>query len=208
MTMIQRRTGFLAIAIASALWCLCAVVLPTASAQQREDPARVGLASSLHQSADQDSAVIGKLRAGESVKVLQMRGAYSQIRAKIGRGWVLSSRLQIGGSASQRSSSSSSGGSSWLRGLTGLFGGSKSSRGSGAQVSVGVRGLQREDVAGARPNPAAVDRLDRLAVSASEAKSKARAAGLRSVDIAYLDAQTTRRTSQSDDSPVGSGSDR
>jgi hypothetical protein len=184
MPMIQRRAAWPA-AVGAALAC-CALLgfSPLATAQYREDPARVVLAAPLHEAARRDAQVIGNLPAGESVTVLQMSGAYSRVRSAVGEGWVLSSRLHIG---DQTSSSSGDGGSSWLRGLSGLLGASGGSQGSGGSVPVGIRGLQREDIANAQPNPAAMAQLERYVVSVAEAEAQALAAGLQPVEVAYLD---------------------
>ena len=191
MITIQRRAGSLARMSVALLWCVCLGSSSLAIAQQREDPASVTLAAPLREAAQQDARVIGNLPAGESVTVLQMSGAYSRVRSAAGEGWVLSSRLQIGGGSAQASSSGgagSDGGSSWLRGLSGLLGGSDNSQSGGANVPIGIRGLQRADVANAQPNPAAVTQLERYVVSASAAAAQARAEGLQAVEIAYLDA--------------------
>lgn len=175
------------------LWvATCTLLALPVGAQQREDPAQVVLAAELRESPQRDAAVIASLRAGESVTVQQMRGAWSRVKANAGQGWVLSSRLQVGGPAPAATSSgggnSESGGTSWLRGLTGLLGGSGNARRSSGNVTIGTRGLQSEDVAGAQPDQAAVAKLDRYVVDAAQASAKARAAGLQAVDFAYLDA--------------------
>ena len=189
---------------------ICTVTAPLAGAQQREDPAQVVLAAELRESPERDAAVITGLRAGESVTVRQMRGAWSRVKAKAGEGWVLSSRLQVGGPAPAAESgggaNADSGGTSWLRGLTGLLGGSGNARRSGGNVTIGTRGLQSEDVAGAQPDQAAVAKLDRYVVDAAQASAKARAAGLQAVDFDYLDASDSA-PAQSDDEFNDSGKD-
>ena len=184
MPVIQRRAAWPA-AVGAALAC-CALLgfSSLANAQYREDPARVVLAAPLHEAARRDAQVIGNLPAGESVTVLRMSGAYSRVRSALGEGWVLSSRLHIGEQTSSSGASSGDGGSSWLRGLSGLLGGSQ---GSGGSVPIGIRGLQREDIANAQPNPAAMAQLERYVVSAAEAEAQALAEGLRPVEVAYLD---------------------
>ena len=184
MPMIQRRAAWPTTVGAALLCCALLGLNSLANAQYREDPARVVLTAPLHESARQDAQVIGNLSAGESVTVLQMSGAYSRVRSTIGEGWVLSSRLHIGDRASSGGTSSGDGGSSWLRGLSGLLGGSQ---GSGGSVPIGIRGLQREDIANAQPNPAAMAQLERYVVSAAEAEAQALAAGLQPVEVAYLD---------------------
>ena len=177
---------------------VCVMLASGAGAQQREDPASVSLAASLHESAHKGARVIANLPAGESVVVLQMRGPYSRVKASAGEGWVLSSRLQMGDVPAQLSAAGEGGGSSWLRSLTGLLGGSSRSRRSGANVTIGTRGLQREDVANAQPNQAAVAQLERYVVSAAAAKAQARAAGLEAVDFAYLDAPQSAQSAASE----------
>ncbi|MFT5448120.1 MAG: hypothetical protein ACI9DC_003299 [Gammaproteobacteria bacterium] len=187
-------------AFAVLLGWTCMMVASAAGAQQREDPAQIVLAADLRESPQRNAAVIASLPAGESVMVRQMSGAWSRIKAKAGEGWVLSSRLQVGGPAQASDASSGArsdaGGTSWLRGLTGFLRGSGSTRSSGGNVTIGTRGLQSEDVAGAKPDPAAVAQLDHYIVEAADASAQANAAGLQAIDVAYLDAP---EPAQSDD---------
>ena len=178
-------------AFAVLLGWACMVMAPAAGAQQREDPAQVVLAAELRESPQRNASVVASLPAGESVTVRQMSGAWSRIKSKAGEGWVLSSRLQVGGPApasDASSASSNEGGTSWLRSLTGFLRGSGTPRRSGGNVTIGTRGLQSEDVAGAQPDYAAVAQLDRYVVKAADASAQANAAGLQAIDVAYLDA--------------------
>lgn len=176
------------------------MMAPVAGAQQREDPAKVVLVADLRESPQRNASVIASLPAGESVTVRQMSGAWPRIKAKAGEGWVLSSRLQVGGpvgaSTASSGASADEGGSSWLRSLTGFLRGPGSGRArrSGGNVTIGTRGLQSEDVAGAQPDQSAVAQLERYVVEPADARAQANAAGLQAIDVAYLDAPAAARS--------------
>lgn len=77
------------------------------------------------------------------------------------------------------------------RGVSGLFGGgarNDSSGTGGTTATIGIRGLQADDVIAARPDPAALSRMQRYRVSSQEATGFARQAGLTATNMAYLTA--------------------
>jgi len=171
-------------AAAGLLWLLlaAAAAMP-ASGQERRDPAIVTLAADLRQGPGPGSPVLATLAAGEQVSVLGMRGDQARVEAGERRGWMPVAKLRIG-AAGSGGSGGSQGGSGWLRGLTGLLGGGGSAGGGGAKVPIGVRGLQREDLARAEPDPDAVGRLERYRASPDEALAYAGEAGLASRNVA------------------------
>ena len=81
----------------------------------------------------------------------------------------------------------SSSGAGLLRDLTGLLtpGSSSGGQQSNQTVTLGIRGLQREDLASARPNSAGVRQLEQQGVSPSAARSMAANSGLRARKVAY-----------------------
>ena len=184
--------------------CVLAVgaLAPSVSAQGRRDPATLTLAADLKASRDAGAAVIATLPAGTAVSVLDMRGRDARVDADGKVGWMASDKLRIGGPAA--ANSGSSGGSSWLRGITGLLGGGDSSSGGGSKVPIGVRGLKKDDLASARPDPAAVDRLEEYRASDSDGVAHARATGLQSHQVDYRQAQAAVTSSES---PTSSGPD-
>ena len=174
-----------------------------AEAQKRADPASLTLATKVHDAPSSNAAVVGDLPAGESVTVLKMSGAYARIKASSVQGWILASRLHIGDSKSSASGDSS--GSGWLRSLSGMLGGSSQKKGRDAKVPIGIRGMQKEDVANAQPNPGAVQRLESYAVSANDARRKSQALGLHAIDKAHVQTSVAPVLDTSEDTQ---GSDR
>ena len=55
-------------------------------------------------------------------------------------------------------------------------------------MTLGVRGLQREDLAGAAPDPQAVERLEAWRASPEDGLAYGEGAGLRSRDVEYAEA--------------------
>ena len=171
------------------LGVLCAVLVlapATQAAKSRKDPATVTLAADLRKSVDAGSPVLATLAAGEAVKVLDMEGSQARVDAGGKVGWMAASKLRIGTGPAASSSSDNAGGSSFFRSLTGMLGGGSRSD-SNAQVPIGIRGLQKKDLASAQPDPAAVDRMETFKASPREGQSHASAAGLDSYEVEYRD---------------------
>ncbi len=156
------------------------------AAGERRDPATVTLAADLRAAPESSAPAIATLASGDAVQVLEMRGEYARVATDAGEGWMPASKLRLG-AAEGGGSGGGGGGVSWLRGLTGMLGGS-ADRGSGADVPIGVRGLTREDVASANPDPEAVDRLGAFRAGGGEALAHARDVGLSPRDVPYRDA--------------------
>lgn len=156
------------------------------AAGPRQDPATVTLAADLRRSADAGSPVLAPLVAGQAVTVLEMRGAQARVDAGGTVGWMPAAKLRLGAGAAPAASSGAAGDASALfRGLTGMLGGATSSAGGGAKVPIGVRGLKKEDLAHAVPDPAAVERLERFTASPGDGQAHASAAGLASYPLDY-----------------------
>lgn len=170
-----------------AVWLGACLLLAAVSAasQSRSDPATVTLATDLRQSPGGRSQVVTTLPAGRRVGVLEMRGDEARVEAGGRQGWMPLSRLRIGDAGSASTPSSGNTGTSWLRGLSGLLGGGAADTGREAEVPIGVRGLTREDMASARPDPGAVQRLESFRASPRAALSFAREAGLEPVAVDY-----------------------
>jgi hypothetical protein len=185
-----------------AAWCAVMVLAPDAqAAKSRRDPATVTLAADLRKSADSGSPVLATLSAGQEVKVLSMQGSLARVDAGGKVGWMAASKLRIGGGSAAASSSGDSGGSSFFRGLTGMLGGGSGSQ-SSAKVPIGIRGLQKKDLASAQPDPAAVDRMETFKASPGEGQSHASAAGLDSYAVDYRDVASSPSSSSGSSTPA------
>lgn len=154
------------------LWLFACLVwlatLDPADAQARRDPATIAQATELRQSPDAGAPVLATLASGQQVGVLEMRGEQAKVDAGGRVGWVDVAALRLGdGGAAQ------SGGGAPRRGER------------QATVSMGVRGLQPQDVANAQPDGAAVDRLDNYRASPQQAMAYAQGATLASRSVDY-----------------------
>lgn len=104
----------------------------------------------------------------------ERQGAWMRIKAEGGQqGWM---RLFDLSAASAAAGASSSGAGNVLRGVGSLF--APASSKPVTTSTLGVRGLDANDVATAQPNPAAVTQGERLRTSEAQAKQFAQRSGL------------------------------
>jgi hypothetical protein len=99
----------------------------------------------------------------------ERQGPWIQVRTASGAtGWV---HLFDVGPASTAAAESSGGGIAGgaLRGVTGLFGGSRTSTQTGS--TAGIRGLGAEDLAQAQPNPQALTQMEALRANEADVRS-------------------------------------
>ncbi len=148
----------------------------------------------LRQSASTNAASLGPVGKGASVEVLARQGGWTQIRHAGVTGWV---RI-----LSVRSSADSASGNA-----LGLIEMGASRRDPSRVVAVaGVRGLNEEELRGARFNADELMRLDQYMSSRDDAEQFARSAGLRHLDVAYIEPPKPQRESAPGNSPWGDGS--
>lgn len=122
-----------------------------------------------------DAATVQELPAAATVDVLKRQGAWMQVRAGDKTGWVrlLSVRMAAGGARS--------GESGLAKAANVALSGS-----SGTAVATGVRGLDKEQIANATPNPAEAAKLEGYAAGEGKARSFAQAGPLAEQTIPYL----------------------
>ena len=105
-----------------------------------------------------DAQTLGTLAEKAQVKVLDRQNGWMQIESGTQAGWVR--MLSI------RMDSSSSG---FMSGLKSLFSVARTGS-SGRTATTGVRGLDKEDIKNAKPNPDEVKKLAAFAASRSDAE--------------------------------------
>jgi hypothetical protein len=127
-----------------------------------------------------DAAALATLRAKQQVTVIERKGGWYQVRIPGQSGWLRMSHVRFGDGSS--TTQGSSGLSETLRFLSTGRSGS-----SGVTVATGIRGLDAADVANARPDHRAVNRLERYRVSQSTVESFAHSGKLRTQPLGYLD---------------------
>lgn len=125
-----------------------------------------------------DAAATATLPEKTHVEILQRQGAWLQVKAAPGTGWVR--MLAIRGEGGPTGKSSGGGG---LKALGSLV--STGSSGT-APVATGVRGLSEEDLAHAQENPAELAKLQSMAADAAMARGFAQQAKLKVQTVAYF----------------------
>jgi len=140
------------------------------------EPATVIRATELRNAAATDAAVVAPLAAGAKVDALERKGGWTRVRAEGGaEGWVRMLALrQAGGGAAQQGDS----------GIVQLLNVARSGT-SGTQVTTGVRGLDAEQLANARPNAAELQKLQGYAAGKDAAASFAASGKLQPQSVGY-----------------------
>jgi len=124
------------------------------------------------------AAAAGKMKKGMAVDIVAKQGGWLQVKAGTSQGWVrlLSVRAGSGGT---------SGGG--LAGVAGVAGAATQKSDPSRVVAVaGVRGLNEEDLKGAKYNAAEIAKLEGYAVNKAEAQAFAEKSGLKARKVAAL----------------------
>lgn len=124
------------------------------------------------------AAAVGKMSKGMSVDIVAKQGGWLQVKVGKAQGWVrlLSVRAGSGGA-----------GGDGLAGVAGVAGAVTQKSDPSRVVAVaGVRGLNEEELKGAKYNADELARLEGYAVSASQAQAFADKSGLKSSKIKAL----------------------
>lgn len=138
-------------------------------------------ATQLRDSPADNGASVAPLEANTVVtRSSERKGPWTKVSTPQGAtGWVHMFDLGPQSGAAAASNNTATGG---LRGLGGLFGGNSGIT-TTATSTVGIRGLDAEDIAKAQPNPAAVGRVEGMRVNADQARQFASSASLQARDV-------------------------
>lgn len=166
---------------ALAAWLAGAALALVAGAAHAQEAAVVKRATQLRDSPADNGASLAPLEANTVVtRSSERKGPWTKVSTPQGAtGWVHMFDLGPQSGAAANSNNSAAGG---LRGLGGLFGGNSGST-TTATSTVGIRGLDAEDIAKAQPNPAAVGRVEGMRVNADQARQFASSASLHARDV-------------------------
>lgn len=166
---------------ALAAWLAGAALALVAGAAHAQEAAVVKRATQLRDSPADNGASVAPLEANTVVtRGSERKGPWTKVSTPQGAtGWVHMFDLGPQSGAAANSNNSAAGG---LRGLGGLFGGNSGST-TTATSTVGIRGLDAEDIAKAQPNPAAVGRVEGMRVNADQARQFASSASLHARDV-------------------------
>ncbi len=147
----------------------------------------------LRASAASGSTVVGQASKGATVEVLQRQGGWTQIKHAGKTGWVRILSVRVAAES----------GSNLLGGLAQMGGSRPDSR---RVVAVaGLRGLNEEELRGARFSATELARLDQFVSSRADAEQFARNAKLKRVDMAYIKEAKRETESNPNNSIWGDG---
>lgn len=164
---------------AVALTSLCAAF---AASAQPADGLIVKRDTQLRSAPADNAPALAPVKANTPVSRLPERqGAYVRATVENRTGWL--HMFDIGSPAAS-ATASSGGGSNVLRGLGSMFG--RPSSTTVSTTTVGIRGLDANDIANAQPNTAAVTTAEGLRVSAAEAQQFAARSALRAQPVDEL----------------------
>lgn len=141
-----------------------------------------------------DAETVASLPENTVVEILKRQGPWMQVKAADKEGWVRMLALRMG-------DGSAKGGSSGA-GLAGLLNIARTGS-SGTTVATGVRGLTKEELANAQPNPVELKKLQQYTVGAKEARTFAAAGGLKAQQVDYLKAPASTANSGNQNSGWG-----
>lgn len=166
---------------ALATWLAGAALALVAGAAPAQEAAVVKRATQLRDSPADNGASVAPLEANTVVtRSSERKGPWTKVSTPQGAtGWVHMFDLGPQSGAAAASNNTATGG---LRGLGGLFGGNSGTT-TTATSTVGIRGLDAEDIAKAQPNPAAVGRVEGMRVNADQARQFASSASLQARDV-------------------------
>lgn len=140
------------------------------------EPATAIRATELRNAPATDAAVVAPLAESAQVEALDRKGGWTRVKTASGaEGWVRMLALRYAGGGAARQGDS---------GIAQLLNVARSGT-SGTQVTTGVRGLDAEQLANARPNAAELQKLQSYAASKDAAAGFAASGKLRSQNVGY-----------------------
>ena len=120
------------------------------------EPATVIRATELKQSPATDAASVAPLAENARVDALERKGGWTRVKAEGGaEGWVRMLALRYAGAGEAKQGDA---------GISQILNVARTGT-SGAQVATGVRGLDAEQLANAKPNAAELKKMERYAAS-------------------------------------------
>jgi len=140
------------------------------------EPATVIRATELKKEPGTDAPAVAPLAAGAKVDALERKGGWTRVKAEGGaEGWVRMLQLRYGAAGESKTGDS---------GVAQLVNVARTGT-SGTQVTTGVRGLDAEQLANARPNPSELSKMTGYAADKDAAASFAAQGPLRAQRIEY-----------------------
>jgi hypothetical protein len=121
-----------------------------------------------------DALKIGNLARGETLQILDKKGAWLKVKTTKAMGWVRLLSVKKGTAASSNQ-------------IKGVWDVASGRAGTGKVVATtGVRGLTEEDLKNARYNEAEIKKMERYTQTTQEGQQFAQKGGLRAIKFSYL----------------------
>lgn len=127
-----------------------------------------------------ESSQVAQLQQGSAGEVIGKQGVWLNIKTPAASGWLFSFSVRFESSGAEGSSGSGSA-------LGRVFGPRRSS--PSVTSTIGIRGIEEEDLKGATFDAGQMKLLDGYAASRDAAEKRARSAGLSPTSVEYLDAK-------------------
>lgn len=166
-------------ALLPALTAVTLAVMPAAAAEQ----VTVERESKLHAEPRLDAPQVALAKQGTLGEVVGKSGAWLNIKTPEATGWLFSFNVRFNVKPSPTAEPASGGGASALGRLFGPR------RSVSVTSTIGVRGIEEEDLRQASFNAEQMGLLDQYAASKESAQDGARAAGLTPARVEYLDSK-------------------
>jgi len=140
------------------------------------EPATVMRATELKQQPATDAPAAGQLAENAKVDALERRGGWTRVKAEGGaEGWVRMLALRYAGAGEAKQGDT---------GIAQILNVARSGT-SGTQVTTGVRGLDAEQLANAKPNAGELKKMENYAASKDNAEGFAAKGKLRAQRVDY-----------------------
>ena len=140
------------------------------------EPATLIRATDLKKDPATDAASVAPLAEGAKVDATERKGGWTLVKTESGAsGWVKMLMLRYAGAGAAKQGDS---------GAAQLFNVARTGT-SGTQVTTGVRGLDAEQLAGARPNPGELAKMERFSSNRDAAAQFAASGRLEAKTIDY-----------------------
>jgi hypothetical protein len=139
------------------------------------DPATLIRAADLKRAPASDAQTVARLAAESAVDVLERKGGWTRVKAQQAEGWVKMLALRYGEPGAAKKGDS---------GISQIFNVARTGS-SGTQVTTGVRGLDEQQLANARPDAAELAKMKRFAAQPDAAAAFAAKGKLAAQPVAY-----------------------
>lgn len=107
-----------------------------------------------------DAATVGSLAEKAQVRIVGRQGGWMKVESQAANGWVRMLAIRMASTADAKSGDS---------GVGALFNVARTGS-SGTAVATGVRGLDKEQIQNAKPNPAALEKLSGFRAAKGDAE--------------------------------------